>query len=346
MSKSRGTFIKARTYLNSLQPEYLRYYFAAKLSNRIEDLDVNFEDFTQRINSDLVGKFINIASRCASFLNKNFSGKLSAELPDPALYNEFAKMGDEISASYQNIEYSQAIRQIMTLADRANQYIDEKKPWALIKDEKHQQEVQDVCTMGINLFRVLMIYLKPVLPKTAEQVQAFLNISPLKWNDKNQPLLSHTIREFQPLITRIDPKQIEAMKMAAQQDIEQSTTTTPVTTAVAAEKKEYISIEDFSKIDLRIGKVLEAEAVEGADKLLKLKVDIGNETRQIFAGIKASFQPEQLIGKHVVIVANLAPRKMRFGESQGMMIVASGEEGGQLFIVSPEDGAKPGMRVK
>jgi methionyl-tRNA synthetase len=344
MSKSRGTFIKARTYLNSLQPEYLRYYFAAKLSDRIEDIDINFDDFTQRINSDLVGKFINIASRCASFINKNFSGKLSAACVEPVLYQEFANAGDTIAAHYNNIEYSQAIRQIMLLADRANQYIDEMKPWALMKDTAQHKKVQDVCSLGINLFRVLMIYLKPVLPKTAQQVEAFLNIPPLQWSDKDTPLLDHSIREFQPLITRIDVKQIEAMKMAAQQDIEQSTQTTAQ--PVVPEKNEYISIDDFSKIDLRIANVLEAEAVEGADKLLRLKVDIGKETRQIFAGIKSSYQPEQLIGKQVVIVANLAPRKMRFGMSEGMVIVASGEDGGQLFIVSPEEGAMPGMKVK
>jgi len=352
MSKSRGTFIKARTYLNSLQPEYLRYYFAAKLSDRIEDLDINFDDFTQRINSDLVGKFINIASRCASFINKHFSGKLSAHCAQPELFNEFASAGDSIKLNYNNIEYSHAIRQIMTLADRANQYIDEKKPWALMKDAERHQEVQNICSMGVNLFRILMIYLKPVLPKTAEQVELFLNISPLKWDDKNAPLLNHTIREFQPLINRIDPKQIEAMKMAAQQDIEKSTTTTTdaVTTAAATPvnetAKEYISIDDFNKVDLRIAKVLEADAVEGADKLLRLKVDLGTETRQIFAGIKSAYPPDQLIGRQVIIVANLAPRKMRFGLSEGMVIVASGEQGGNLYIVSPDEGAQPGMKVK
>jgi len=354
MSKSRGTFIKARTYLDSLQPEYLRYYFAAKLSDRIEDLDINFDDFTQRINSDLVGKFINIASRCASFINKNFSGTLSSHCDQPELLKEFSSAGESIKTNYNNIEYSQAIRQIMTLADRANQYIDEKKPWALMKDPARHQEVQDVCTMGINLFRILMIYLKPVLPKTAEQVESFLNIPPLKWDDKNEPLLNHTIREFQPLINRIDPKQIEAMKMAAQQDIEKSTapTTAAATQTVAAPAqeeqaaKEYISIDDFNKVDLRIATVLEADAVEGADKLLRLKVDVGGETRQIFSGIKSAFQPEQLIGRQVIIVANLAPRKMRFGLSEGMVIVASGDQGGNMYLVSPDEGAQPGMKVK
>ena len=339
MSKSRGTFIQARTYLNHLNPEYLRYYFAAKLSDRIEDLDINFDDFTSRVNSDLVGKFINIASRCASFINKQFDNKLSATCMDMKLYNEFAAAGDSIAAKWNKLEYSQAIRQIMALADRANQFIDEKKPWALMKNPNELQTVQDVCSLGINLFRVLMIYLKPVLPETAKQVEHFLNVPPLQWSDKDQPLLHHTVREFQPLITRIDSKQIEALKMAAQQDIDN---TTPA--VKPANTKEFISIEDFNKIDLRVAKVLEAEAVEGADKLLRLKVDLGGEVRQIFAGIKSAYQPETLIGRQVVIVANLAPRKMRFGTSEGMMIVASGTEG--LWIISPDEGAHTGMQVK
>lgn len=222
MSKSRGTFVKARTYLNHLQPEYLRYYFATKLSDCIEDLDVNFDDFTQRVNADLVGKFINIASRCASFLNKHFDGKLSAKCIEPELYQMFSQAGEEIADRWDKMEFSHAIRQIMALADRANQYVDEKKPWLLMKDPSKKQEVQDVCSMGINFFRVLMIYLKPVLPQTAKQVEKFLNSPPLLWSDKDRPLLDHTICAFQPLINRIDPKQIEAMKMAAQQDIEKS----------------------------------------------------------------------------------------------------------------------------
>ncbi|MFZ2314333.1 MAG: methionine--tRNA ligase [Gammaproteobacteria bacterium] len=344
MSKSRGTFIKARTFLNHLHPEYLRYYFAAKLSDRIEDLDINFDDFTQRINADLVGKFINIVSRCASFINKHFDNQLSATVSEPALFDTFAESGNEIAERLNNMQFSHAIRQIMALADKANQYIDEKKPWSLMKDPAQKQTVQDVCSMGINLFRQLMIYLKPVLPETAKQVEALLNIAPLQWADKNTALVNHRIGEFQPLMTRIDSKQIEALKMAAKEDIEQSTT--PVA-PVAAPEKEYISIDDFSKIDLRIAKVIEAEAVEGADKLLRLKVDIGNdETRQIFAGIKSAYAPEKLLGRHVVIVANLAPRKMRFGMSEGMVIAASGPDVDGLFVVSPDVGAMAGMKVK
>lgn len=339
MSKSRGTFIKARTYLNHLHPEYLRYYFTAKLSERIEDIDIHFDDFAQRVNSDLVGKFVNIASRCASFIHKNFAGKLSTTLSEKSLFDEFSQAGDVIAEKYENLSFSQATRLIMALADRANQYIDEKKPWSAIKDPAKAQEVQDVCTMGINLFRLLMIYLKPVLPQTAHKVEAFLNISPLKWEDKNTPLLGHTINEFQPLAQRLDKKQIDMMKTAAQQDIDTSSTEKPEV------KKDYISIDDFAKIDLRIAKIITAEHVEGAEKLLRLELDLGEEKRQVFAGIKSAYQPEQLIGRLTVMVANLAPRQMRFGVSEGM-VLAAGPGGKDLWILSPDEGAMPGMKVK
>jgi len=341
MSKSRGTFIKARTYLNHLQPEYLRYYFAAKLSDRIEDLDIHFDDFVQRINADLVGKFINIASRCAGFLTQHFAGELAAECESPELYHSFAEAGNTIAEHWDKLEYSHAIRHIMALADKANQYIAEKKPWALIKEADKQAEVQAVCTMGINLFRVLMIYLKPVLPQTATQVETFLAIPPLQWHDKDTPLLKHRIREFQPLITRIDTKQIEAMKMAAQEDITQTTIAPPAKTA-----PDTINLDEFAKVDLRVAQILEAENVEGADKLLRLKVDLGEETRQVFAGIKSAYTPEQLIGRHVVIVANLAPRKMRFGVSEGMVLAAGSADSKELWLLSPDSGAKAGMKVK
>lgn len=342
MSKSRGTFIKARTYLDHLHPEYLRYYVSAKLSERIEDLDLNFDDFSLRVNSDLVGKFVNIASRCASFLNKNFAGKLSATLSEQALYDEFAKTGDTIAEHWENLEYSQAIRQIMALADKANQYIDEKKPWAAMKDPARTQDVQDICTMGVNLFRLLMIYLKPVLPETAEKVEKFLNISPLQWVDKDKPLINHTINDFQPLAQRLDKKQVDALKEAAKEDIEKSTQPAAQPTA---KKTDVISIDDFAKIDLRIAKIVKAEHVEGAEKLLRLELDIGSETRQVFAGIKTAYQPEQLVGRLTVMVANLAPRQMRFGMSEGM-VLAAGPGGKDLWILSPDQGAEPGMKVK
>lgn len=348
MSKSRGTFIKARTYLNYLNPEYLRYYFAAKLSDRIEDIDINFDDFSQRVNADLVGKFVNIASRCASFLEKYFDSKLSAQLIEPDLYNKFVTTGDIIADHYNKLQFSQAMRQIMQLADLANQYIDEKKPWAAIKDPAQAQSVHDVCTLGINLFRLLTIYLKPILPDTAKKVENLLNIPELKWADKNSPLLNHTIKPFQALMQRLDKKQIEEMKMAAQTDIEQSTaqpTTTEKPASAFEPIKDTISIDDFAKIDLRIAKIVHAEHVEGAEKLLRLELDVGDEKRQVFAGIKSAYAPEKLIGRLTVVVANLAPRQMRFGISQGM-VLAAGPGGQEIWLLSPDSGAQPGMRVK
>lgn len=338
MSKSRGTFIKARTYLNHLHPEYLRYYVATKINDRIEDLDIHFDDFAQRVNSDLVGKFVNIASRCASFINKHFNNTLSSSLSNENLFQEFSTTGNEIAEKYESRQFSQALRQIMQLADRANQYIDEKKPWSMIKDPARADEVQATCTMGINLFRLLMIYLKPVLPDTAAKVEAFLNIPPLLWKDKNQALLNHTISEFQPLAQRLDKTQLEEMKMAIQED-----TQTPAVPAPAVENN-YISIDDFSKIDLRVAKILEAKHVEGADKLLCLILDLGTEKRQVFAGIKSAYQPEDLIGKHTVMVANLAPRQMRFGLSEGMVLAAGDGKG--IWLIHPENGAEAGMKVK
>lgn len=350
MSKSRGTFIKARTYLDHLDPEYLRYYFAAKLSDRIEDIDINFDDFAQRVNADLVGKFVNIASRCASFLQKYFDGKLSTKIIEPKLYEEFVTAGDSIAEHIDKLEFSQAIRKIMLLADRANQYIDEKKPWSAIKEPARAEEVRDVCTLGINFFRLLMIYLKPILPNTAKKVEMLLNIPPLTWNDKNSPLLNHTINPFEPLMQRLDKKQIEEMKMAAQSDVEQSTviptaTTTETTTGLIDPIKETITIDDFAKIDLRVAKIAHAEHVEGADKLLRLELDLGQEKRQVFAGIKSAYSPEQLIGRLTVVVANLAPREMRFGVSQGM-VLAAGPGGKEIWLLSPDTGAQPGMRIK
>jgi methionyl-tRNA synthetase len=348
MSKSRGTFIKARTYLTHLDPEYLRYYFAAKLSDKIEDIDINFDDFAQRINSDLVGKYVNIASRCASFLEKYFGNKLSANLIEPTLYEKLVTAGDTIAENFTRLEFSAAIRHIMQLADSANQYIDEKKPWSTIKDPARAQEVHEVCTLGINLFRLLTIYLKPILPNTAKKIEKLLNIAPLQWQDKNTPLLDHIINPFEPLMQRLDKKQIEEMKMAAQTDVEQTqvTPTTPTVTNSAIEPiKETITIDDFAKIDLRVAKILQAEHVEGADKLLRLELDLGSEQRQVFAGIKSAYSPEQLIGRLTVVVANLAPRQMRFGLSQGM-VLAAGPGGKEIWLLSPDNGAEPGMRIK
>jgi methionyl-tRNA synthetase len=351
MSKSRGTFIKARTYLNYLPPEYLRYYLAAKLTSRLDDIDVNFDDLMLRVNADIVGKFVNIASRCASFLNQQFEGKLAATCAEPALYADFVKAGDAIAEQFDAMNFSQATRLIMALADRANQYIDEKKPWVAAKDPARRDEVQAICSMGINLFRVLAIYLKPILPKTAENIEDFLQVTPLTWNDRLEPLLDHTIKTFQPLTKRLEKKEIDAMKAAAQEDIAKETPATTPSAAVAAPSsnlepiKDTISIDDFAKIDFRIAKIVKAEHVEGAEKLLRLELDIGTETRQVFAGIKSAYQPEQLVGRLTVMVANLAPRQMRFGESPGR-VLAAGPGGKDLWILSPDTGAAPGMRVK
>ncbi|MDO8827430.1 methionine--tRNA ligase [Methylophaga sp.] len=344
MSKSRGTFIKARTYLNHLNPEYLRYYFAAKLNNTIEDIDLSLEDFQSRINSDLVGKVVNIASRCAGFINKRFDGKLSDSLIDEALFKAFADQSESIAKRYDNREFAQAMREIMALADKANQYIDEQKPWVLAKEEGKDAEVQAVCSMGINLFRVLIAYLKPVLPRTAEQAEAFLNIDALQWTDIASPLLGHTIAGFKPLMTRVEQNKIDAIIEESKENM--TVTAAPGKTAENIDPiADEIQFDDFAKIDLRIAKIVNAEHVEGAEKLLKLTLDIGLAEKQVFAGIKSAYAPEDLVGKLTVMVANLAPRKMRFGLSEGM-VLAAGPGGKDLFILNPDDGATPGMRVK
>ncbi len=344
MSKSRGTFIKARTYLEHLNPEYLRYYYTAKLSSGVDDIDLNLEDFMQRVNSDLVGKVVNIASRCAGFISKKFGGQLSAELPEAGLYSEMVTAGEVIAQHFENREYNKAVREIMAQADKANVYIDENKPWILIKEEGRADEVQQICSQGLNMFRLLMTWLKPILPATAEKSEAFLNTE-LLWSNIEQPLLSHAINKFKPLLTRIEKEQIEAMthdSLETQMATEKPALSGPLADdPIAAE----ISFDDFAKIDLRIAKIVKAEHVKGADKLLQLTLDLGGDTRNVFAGIKSAYKPQDLEGKLTVMVANLAPRKMRFGLSEGM-VLAAGPGGKELFILHPEDGAQPGMKVK
>jgi methionyl-tRNA synthetase len=345
MSKSRGTFIKARTYLDNLEPEYLRYYYAAKLSSGVDDIDLNLEDFMQRVNSDLVGKVVNIASRCAGFVNKRFDNRLSAKLPDAALYNELVNAGESIAAEFENREYGKAVREIMALADKANVYIDNNKPWVLIKEEGKETEVQAICTQGINLFRVLMTYLKPILPQTALKSEAFLN-NELHWHTLSEPLLAHSINKFKPLMTRIEKEQIEAMVEQSTEHLEQNEKSAPASGPLADDPiASQIQFDEFAKIDLRVAKIIKAEHVDGADKLLQLTLDIGGETRMVFAGIKSAYEPEMLEGRLTVMVANLAPRKMKFGVSEGM-VLAAGPGGKELFILSPDDGAQPGMRIK
>jgi len=350
MSKSRGTFIKARTYLNHLHPEYLRYYFAAKLSSGIDDINLNLDDFAQRINSDLVGKVVNIASRCAGFINKRFAGELAAHYSEPTLHDEFITTGKQIAAYYEAREYGHAIRDIMALADKANQYIDDKKPWVLAKEPDRDEELQQICTVGINLFRILITYLKPVLPETARNSEQFLNSISPNWDDVNIPLTAHSINKFYPLMKRIEKEKIDAMLDESKQPIEQkkkqSASSENTTNNNSIEKiSPTIAFSDFAKIDLRIAKIIKAEHIEGADKLLRLTLDIGDEQRNVFAGIKSAYTPEQLEGKLTVMVANLEPRKMRFGISEGM-VLAAGPGGQDLWILQPEEGAQPGMRVK
>lgn len=335
MSKSRGTFIQARTYLDHLNPEYLRYYYAYKLSHKIDDIDLNLEDFKQRVNSDLVGKVVNIASRSAGFIVKKFNKTLSAYSVEPDLYDEFVAKRTTIANLYEQRNYNMAMREIMKLADKANQYIDEHKPWQLIKEEGMEAKVHDVASLSINLFRILMTYLKPVLPVMAEKAQAFLNVDELSWDAIKHPLTKHKINKFKPLITRIEDDQINAVIEASKQ----TTNKTP-----EKEDSNMIQIDDFAKIDLRVAKIVQADHVEGADKLLQLTLDIGEEnTRNVFAGIKAHYNPEDLQGKLTVMVANLAPRKMKFGVSEGMVLAAG--DGKSLHILSPDSGAKPGMKI-
>ena len=345
MSKSRGTFITAQTYLEHLNPEYLRYYYAAKLNATMEDIDLNLSDFLARVNSDLVGKYVNIASRCARFITKQFGGKLASQLPEHSqpLLNQFREAKSVIEQHYEEREYSKAIREIMRLADLANQYVDELKPWELAKDPEQSTQLHLVCSACLELFRLLTLYLKPVLPRLAEKVETFLAIAPLVWEDvKNENALRNlSINPYEHLVTRIEQKQIDALLMT-------SASIEPKVEAAVQSAippiAETIGIDDFGKIDLRVAKIVNAELLEDAEKLLKLTLDIGLETRTVFAGLKSAYTPEQLIGRYTVMVANLSPRKMRFGESQGMVLAAGDNHG--LYVLSPDEGATPGMRVK
>ena len=349
MSKSRGTFITARTYLDHLNPEYLRYYFAAKLSAGVDDIDLNFDDFSQRVNSDLVGKVVNIASRCSGFINKRFANSLSAECSEPDLFLEFVKANETIADFYEAREFGKAMREIMALADKANQYIDEKKPWLVAKQEGQDALLHDICSVGINLFRLLAVYLKPVIPALATEAERFLNIESQTWpTHHSQPLLNHTVNDFKPLMTRVDADKIAAIVEASKENLEKTVAQTQA--PVEKEKlfepiADVVDFNDFAKLDLRIAKIIKAESIEGSDKLLHLIVDIGDEVRTIFAGIKSAYAPEDLEGKLTLVIANLAPRKMRFGTSEGM-VLAAGPGGKDIWILSPDEGAVAGMRVK
>ncbi len=355
MSKSRGTFINAKTYLKHLNPEYLRYYLAAKLSSGVDDLDLNLEDFALRVNSDLVGKVVNIASRCAGFITKGFDGQMSSELGNPQLLDEMQAAKKEITDHYQCREYGKAIRLIMSLADKANQYINDKQPWVIAKENKQSEELQQICSTGINCFRLLIIYLKPVLPAMAAQAEEFLDVPELSWGDLDSLLLSHEINKFKPLMTRVETDKVLAMVSETQAEFE--TNQIDIVPLVNAEKDDSsaafepeIDFEDFAKVDLRIARIIDATHVEGAEKLLKLTLDLGKDlqgqtrTRTVFSGIKAAYDPAYLKGKLTVVVANLKPRKMKFGLSEGM-VLAAGPGGEDIWLLEPHEGAKPGMRV-
>jgi methionyl-tRNA synthetase len=345
MSKSRGTFISARTYLDSLDPEYLRYYFAAKLGPGVDDIDLNLDDFIQRVNTDLVGKVVNIASRCSGFISKRFDGRLADTLESPELLDDLIRAGESIAAHYEARRFSRAAREIMALADRANQYVDDRRPWEVAKQEGGDERLQQICTMGLNLFRVLMGYLRPILPATAEMAESFLRIEAQGWDDLARPLLGHTVSRFKPLMTRVDPKKVEAMVEAARAMSEAEQDRGGPRHLEEEPIAETIEFPDFAKIDLRVVRIAEAEHVEGADKLLRLQLDLGGETRNVFAGIKAAYDPKDLVGRMAVMVANLAPRKMRFGVSEGM-VLAAGPGGEDIWLLSPDSGAEPGMRVR
>ncbi|WGE55518.1 methionine--tRNA ligase [Actinobacillus equuli subsp. equuli] len=354
MSKSRGTFIQASTYLKHIDPECLRYYYAAKLNERIEDLDLSLEDFVQRVNSDIVNKLVNLASRNASFIAKRFEGKLADKLEDEALFAEFIVQSEQIATHYENREFNKAIRLIMDLCDKANKYVDDKAPWVIAKQEGREAELQAVCSMGIELFRVLMSYLKPVLPQLAERAEAFLQAE-LTWDNIRQPLLGKNVAPFKSLFSRLEKKQIDAVieetkaLFAEQNKAEdkkgkqkvENTENTAVE-PIAAE----ITIDDFAKLDLRVAKVISCEAVPESNKLLKFQLDLGDHQRQVLSGIKAAYNnPEELVDRFVIMVANLAPRKMKFGVSEGM-ILSAGTGGADLFLLSADEGIRPGMQVK
>ena len=341
MSKSRGTFINARTYLDHLNPEYLRYYFAAKLTSAVDDIDLNLEDFIQRVNSDLVGKVVNIASRTAKFIN-NAGGVLATEIADQALWQQFVDAGETIANYYESRDYSKAMREIMALADAANEYIATQEPWKLAKQAGAEAQTQAVCTLGINMFRALLTYLKPVLPALTADAEAFLGET-LNWNAPVSFRSGEKINEFKPLLTRVEKDKVDAMIEAGKEAL-----ATAVPKAEAKSDVEPIAAEidfnDFAKVDLRIALIANAEHVEGSDKLLRLTLDLGGETRNVFSGIKSAYKPEDLVGKLTVMVANLKPRKMKFGMSEGM-VLAAGPGDKEIYLLEPHAGAKPGQRV-
>lgn len=358
MSKSRGASINGHTYLRHLHPEYLRYFLASRLGNGIDDLDLNLDEFINKVNSDLIGKLVNIASRCAGFITRGFDGVLGAQLAAPELIAECQAAGEEIAQAYEQREYQRAIRHIMMLADKTNQYIAEQVPWTLAKQNPHDPQVQAICTTGINLFRLLMTYLKPVLPAMAVKAEKFLNIQPLAWSCSSTVLLSHTIENFEPIMTRVEQASVDAMLAEAAADVEknsQRASTEPALSVIESPLAkepviDEIDYTDFAKVDLRVALIVEAAYVEGADKLLQLTLELGADDqgqpvrRNVFSGIRSAYHPDELRGRLTVMVANLKPRKMKFGMSEGM-VLAAGPGGKDIWLLSPDQGAKPGMRI-
>jgi methionyl-tRNA synthetase len=359
MSKSRGTFITARAWLDHLPAEYLRYFYASRLGPGVEDLDLNLDDFVSKVNSDLVGKLVNIASRCAGFITRGSGGRLADRLPDPDLHEAFVAASVSIAEAYEGRDLARVVREVMALADRANLYIDQHKPWLMAKDPARAAEVQGVCTQGLELFRLLTLYLKPIVPRLAAGAETFLGLGDQRWDAIENALPGGTIGAYRPLATRVDPAAIEALLSAAAESLKPAglPTAAPANAPAAAARKAtaaastapaaaaQIGIEDFARVDLRVARIVEAAAVEGADKLLRLVVDLGEERRTVFAGIRQAYAPEQLVGRLTVVVANLAPRKMRFGTSEGM-VLAAGPGGAEIFLLAPDAGAQPGMKVK
>lgn len=343
MSKSRGTFIAADTYLQHLDPEYLRYYYAFKLGPGLDDIDLNLDDFVARVNADLVGKVVNLASRCAGFLTRNFGGRLADALPDPGLYQRVVDAGASIGQAYDSLDFGRAMRETMLLADAANKYIDEQKPWVLARDPAGLPAVQGICTLGLNLFRVLVIYLSPVLPRVAEQAMQFLKDGEPGWASRSRPLLGTHIADYEPLLVRVDPVAVNRMVESSMEKPAANTPAAPAAVPAPDAGVPEIELADFQKVDLRVATVLHAEAVDGADKLVRLTLDIGTEQRSVLSGIKAAYAPADLVGRQVILVANLKPRKMRFGTSQGMVLAAG--DGHGLFLIGPDAAAPPGARV-
>jgi methionyl-tRNA synthetase len=344
MSKSRGTAINADTYLEHLDPEYLRYYYATKLNGSVDDIDINLDDFVQRVNSDLVGKIVNIASRCSGFINKQFDGMLADRIDDEALWDRFAGAGAELASQYEAGETGRVVREVSALADLANQYIAHHEPWKAVKQPDQRERVQLVCSQAVNMFRSLMVYLKPILPKLVQASEKLLNIEPLRWEDAASPLLAHKIEAYQPLLTRLERKTVDQLIDASRVPDSDTDDATAATTA-SESGDAFISIDDFSRVELKVAKITAADLVDGADRLLKLTLDVGDDQRQVFSGIREAYEPASLVGKYTVVVSNLAPRKMRFGVSEGM-VLAAGPGGSDIFLISPDEGAEPGMIVR